>query len=609
MKNTLKRFLLVYFVAALVCSSPIVSLKVLASNNDVQAAVKYESHNRKDNKGPVKLQLLSLTDFHGYLQAFNDKSNGQIMTTKGSLTVGGAAYMATHLKNLKTGHKNSILFSAGDDFSGWPFEVASHRDEPTIEFLNAIGLDFSVAGNHEFDVSKEFLVDHMMKGKCFGKRNVDSCFTDSTGKTFKGADYDYFSANVRDVHNDKLVLKPYIIKNIPNGKGGTIPVGFIGLTTPTTVSGSTSFQEGALTIDPLIESANRYAKELQQKGVETIIAVVHEGGSTKSDGYDINGCDRPFGPIFDFAKEASSAIDAIVSGHWHAKFNCSIDDPTGNPRPVIEGANHGRLLSEINLSIDPNSKDVIRNLTTATNHPVTRDVPADSKIEKMVSYWIDRGAKRYADPVVKLTGDLTRARNANGESTLADVAADAHYFAGQKAEKPAEFALTAASPLRGDLLYKKGNNAADSDGQILFGEQWQAHGYANPVLVVTLSGKQIKQILEEQWRKKPDSSEGFYSLAVSQNVHYSYDNSKPINERINPQNVKINGQSLDLNRSYRVAALAYLVIGADGYPTFKQYRDPVRVDGDYWAFLNFLKEQKVVEPPALTRVVSASNTQ
>jgi 2',3'-cyclic-nucleotide 2'-phosphodiesterase (5'-nucleotidase family) len=49
--------------------------------------------------------------------------------------------MAIHLKNLKAGKGNSILLSAGDDFSGWPFEVAAHREEPTIEFLNEIGLN------------------------------------------------------------------------------------------------------------------------------------------------------------------------------------------------------------------------------------------------------------------------------------------------------------------------------------------------------------------------------------------------------------------------------------------------------------------------------------
>lgn len=605
MKKMFKRLSLASTAAILGGSIFMGAAHAFAAENDGQTV----SKQGKGNSDLVNLQLLSLTDFHGYLRALNDKSNGQIMTKDGPLTVGGAAYLAAHIKKLKAGHENSILFSAGDDFSGWPFEVASHHNEPTVEFLNTIGLDFSVAGNHEFDASKEFLTEHIMKGKSFGVSGVDSSFTDSTGKKFKGADYDYLSANIRDVQTGKLVLKPYTIERIQDGKGGTIPVGFIALTTPATIKGSTSFQDGILTADPLVDAANKYVKELQKKGVETIIAVVHEGGSTKSDGTDINGSESPFGPIFDFAKEASPAIDAIVSGHWHAKFNAMIDDPAGNPRPVVEAANHGRLLNEMNLSIDRDTKDVVRKLTTSTNHPVTRDIPADPEIEKMVSYWADRGKERYAEPVAKLTGDLTRARNENGESSLANVAADAHYHAGKKVEKPAEFALTAASPLRGDLLYKKGSNPADSDGQILFGEMWHAHGYQNPVVVVTLTGQQIKQILEEQWRKKDDGSESFHPLAVSHNVNYSYDKSKPMNERIAPQNFKINGEALDLERSYRVAALAYLVIGADGFPTFTQYREPVRGEVDYWAFLDYLKEKQVIETPALNRVSSVSEAQ
>ncbi|WP_142383649.1 hypothetical protein [Bacillus sp. V5-8f] len=99
------------------------SSQTLASEKDGQAT----SRHGKGNTELINLQLLSLTDFHGYLQALNDKSNGQIMTTDGPLTVGGAAYMAAHIKKLKAGHENTILFSAGDDFSGWPFEVASHN--------------------------------------------------------------------------------------------------------------------------------------------------------------------------------------------------------------------------------------------------------------------------------------------------------------------------------------------------------------------------------------------------------------------------------------------------------------------------------------------------
>lgn len=568
-------------------------INVYATNGEHSNKENNSEQEEVDKDELVHLQLLTMTDFHGYL---NSTSN--INSPDGQLTVGGASYIAAHLDQLAEGHPNSLRLSAGDDFSGWPFEVAAFRDEPTIEFLNAIDLDVSVAGNHEFDISKDFLKKHIMDGKCFGTRDVDSCFKDSTGQQFQGANYHYLSANIRDAKSGQLVLEPYEIKQISDGDGGTIPVGIIGLTTTTTIMETTSFQEGALTADPLLESANHYADELQNLGVETIIVLVHEGGSHY--GY-YNQCVDPYGPVIDFAKEASPAIDAIVTGHWHASFNCMIDDPDGVPRPVVEGSNHGRLISEINLWIDPNTKDVVRNETTATNHPVTQDIPEDPEISEMVSYWVERGKERWAEPIAELTGDLTRDRNESGESTLANIVADAHYAAGKQGrKKPADFALTASSPLHGDIFYTKEDNS--NDGKILFGEQWEAHGYANPVVNVTLSGEQIVKILEEQWRLDDDGTESFHPLAVSYNVNYSYDNSKPIGSRVDPNNITINNKTLELDRSYRVAALAYLIRGKDGYKTFTEYEDPVRIKSDRWALLDYLKDQKVIEPPELNRV-------
>lgn len=148
---------------------------------------------------PVDVQLLDITDFHGYITPQNDASNGTVPLPDGSsLVVGGAPYLATHLKQLAAGHRNSILFSTGDAFSGWPTEVAYHADEPTVEFFNQIGVEFSAIGNHELDISPSFVKDHMAKGKCFGEVDLDSCFTDSTGKRFHGSDFTYTSANITE---------------------------------------------------------------------------------------------------------------------------------------------------------------------------------------------------------------------------------------------------------------------------------------------------------------------------------------------------------------------------------------------------------------------------
>ncbi|MFE0146920.1 bifunctional metallophosphatase/5'-nucleotidase [Nonomuraea sp. NPDC059007] len=546
----------------------------------------------------VDVQLLSLTDFHGYIRPHTDAGNGTIKDAQGNtIVVGGAPYIATHLNNLRQGRRNTVTFTTGDSFSGWPPEVARLADEPTIEFLNKIGVDFSAVGNHELDISLEFLRDHMGRGKCFGQRGLDSCFTDSDGRRFRGARFDFSAANVTRKGSTRPVLKPYVIKYFQG-----VPVGFINLTTTTTVDGSTSFQPSLDNL-PLVETADKYVAELKRRGVEAIVANVHEGG-TAGDVYDRCNA-NPTGPVIDFARQASAEIDAIVTGHWHAPFNCSIPDPEGNPRPVVEAAFHGKLINEINLKIDRRTREVIRSATVSTNHPVTRDVPADPAMVKLVDHWVAAEKGVSARQVGTITGDLTRTRDADGESTLGNVLADA-----ERADSAdADLAMVAVAPvkgsnsLRGDLRFAKGADPADGDGKVLFGEAWNTWGYANPVVTATVKGSQIDQALEQQWQTQPNGTVRFAPLAVSGNVRFSYDVSKPVGERV--ENVLIDGKPLDPARGYRLAALAYTLIGADGYSAFAGYTGAVRGSRDYEAFRAFLAKGPV-SPPALDRAVAVN---
>ncbi|CAG7650589.1 bifunctional metallophosphatase/5'-nucleotidase [Paenibacillus allorhizosphaerae] len=566
---------------------------------------------------PIELQLLSLTDFHGYLQPTADKNNGQLVTPEGQLRVGGATYVAAHLKKLKAerGQGHSMLLSVGDNFSGWPFEVEAFKNEPTIEFLNKIGVEASVAGNHEFDISADFLTQHMMKGQCFDTADADSCYKNSAGKPFSGAAFEYLSANIRDVLTNQLVLKPYVIKNVPDGRGGTIPVGIIGLTEAAALTKEPlSVQIGVLAADAapelkagmpsdpaaraLVEPANRYAKELQDQGVQSIILLLHEGAKQSG---PYNGCLNPTGPAIDFAKYASPAIDVILTGHWHEAFNCMINDPAGNPRPVMEGGFHGKLITEVNLKIDAASKDVIREQTIANNRPVTRDLTPDPEIANLVSYWVQRAKEKWAEPLAKLSGDLPRTRNASGESALSDVIADAFYASGQADRpNPADLALTSGDPKR-DLTYAKGQNAGDRDGMITFGELFDAYGTQISQVNVSFTGEQIVRILEEQWKKKPDGTEAFNPLNVSHNVRYVYDRTKPIGQRIDPSRLFVNDKPVDPKKSYRVATTGLLVVsGAATYPTFAGYASAKRVAS--WPVADYLKKQGLVNIPELNRI-------
>lgn len=213
----------------------------------------------------VDVQLLNITDLHGYLQGAPGAHS--IITGAGgkTYTVGGVAYMAAHLERLRDGHRNSLFFAPGDLFSGWEFDAATFADEPTIEALNAMGLDFASAGNHEFDKSAKFLTAHMEDGESFPVVGRDDAFPDSTGRRFRGAEFPYYSANMVWNANGELVLPPYNIEYVDAGGGRRLPIGFIHLTAIGTESFPGSYQPGLRTLDEL-ETANRCAAELKSAG-------------------------------------------------------------------------------------------------------------------------------------------------------------------------------------------------------------------------------------------------------------------------------------------------------------------------------------------------------
>ena len=207
----------------------------------------------------TSVQLLAINDFHGNLEPPTG-SGGRIQTgvdaTGKAITVdaGGVSYLAQHLKELRRGHKNTLTVAAGDMIGASPLTSALFHDEPTIEALNALQLDVSSVGNHEFDEGITEL-KRIQNGGC---HPTDGC---QTGHPYQGADFPYLAANVVSRKTGKPVLPPYAIKQV-----GGVKVGFIGETlkgTPAIVSAAgikgLEFTDEAAT-------ANRYVKELQAKG-------------------------------------------------------------------------------------------------------------------------------------------------------------------------------------------------------------------------------------------------------------------------------------------------------------------------------------------------------
>jgi 2',3'-cyclic-nucleotide 2'-phosphodiesterase (5'-nucleotidase family) len=271
-----------------------------------------EAHRRPPKPKDVQLQTLSFNDFHGHLEppGGTDEPLGTDARLGKTLDptetpVGGAEYLASTLDGLRAKAKYSQTVTAGDLIGGSPFLSGLFHDEPAVESLNAMGLDVSSVGNHEFDEGVTEL-QRMQRGGCHPE---DGCYEPWGAGGYPGADFPWLAANVVRERTGRAVLPGTWVTKV-NG----VKVGYIGMTlkdTPTLVA-----QSGIKGIEfrDEVQTANRAARDLRRSGVETIIVLVHEGGLQTGTYQQCNGIS---GPIVKIAEDLSPSIDLVVTGHEH----------------------------------------------------------------------------------------------------------------------------------------------------------------------------------------------------------------------------------------------------------------------------------------------------
>ncbi|MGY1619909.1 bifunctional metallophosphatase/5'-nucleotidase [Geodermatophilus sp. SYSU D00691] len=584
--------------------------------------------------GGVPVQLIAMNDFHGRISP-QTGGDGSLVTAPGpdgaygtaddvSEQVGGAANVATTLGDLRQGFggpkHNSFFVGAGDLVSASPFNSSAFKDEPTIEVLNALGLDFSAVGNHEFDRGQEEL--YRISGATDGQFSddvtacegvtpeVDGCYADSTGQPFAGAEFPYLAANVTDDATGEPVLPPYEIVQTT----GNREIGLIGVVTDDTPNIVAAAGIEGLTFGDEAAAINHYAGELREQGVEAIVVMVHEGGTQGTGG----GFDRCVGdmagtPIGAINADVSAAVDVIISAHTHVPYDCTLPDPDGQPRLVTQAGFYGKALTDIQFRLGSDG-DVVRSTATATNVPVRRTSP-DPDVQRIVSYWEARAAEAGNVPVGTQTADLDRAHRAgspvrDSESSLGNLVADA-----QLAAFPdAEVAFMNPGGLRADINCAS-SGPGDPAGTITYAETFAVQPFSNTVNTVQLTGAAIEQVLEQQWGTR-SGSPSFLQLSVA-GLTYEFDPipaSAGAADRIDPASILVDGVRLNPTATYTVVANSFLIAGGDAFPAFVSGRVPgaevVTGPNDVDAFNAYLAAQPgPVAPPALDRAVSTDPAQ
>ncbi|HEX3219697.1 MAG TPA: bifunctional metallophosphatase/5'-nucleotidase [Candidatus Limnocylindria bacterium] len=512
-----------------------------------------------DTPHPVDVQLLAINDFHGNLLPPSG-SGGRVgtvandaacTTANNCVFAGGVAYLADDIKNLEAENPNTLVVSAGDNIGGSPLISAAFHDEPTIEALNELGLDVSAVGNHEFDEGVTEL-ERIQDGGC---NPTDGC---QTGHTYGGADFQYLAANVVDKVTGDPIFPAYTVKHV-----GGVSIGFIGLTlegTPNIVSASgiqsVNFLDEATTI-------NKAAHALRLQGVKTIVVLIHEGGvqSVPLSTTMINSCTGMSGAIVDIVHNLDPTVDMVVSGHTHNAYNCLLPNSADAPIPVSSASSFGRLVTDIDLTINPRSGRPMS--ISVDNQIVLRDT-ADANETALVDYYTDRVAPIANAVVGSITADITNTNNANKESALGDVIADAQMA--YTSASGAQFAFMNPGGIRASLIYNQ-ISGGETAGQVTFGEAFNVQPFNNLVATQDMTGQQIKDTLEQSWKGCFGRTQDDVILQVSAEFHYSYDISQQCGERIT--SMMLNGSPLDMATTYRVTMNNFLADGGDSFPGFR----------------------------------------
>jgi len=524
---------------------------------------------------PIDLRVLAINDFHGYLRPPPGGitiADPEDRTKKITVPAGGAEHMATLVGQLREGHRNTIFVAAGDLIGASPFLSAMFHDEPTIEALSMMGLNISSVGNHEFDEGKDELL-RMQHGGC---HPTDGCLGPHS---FAGAKFRYLAASTVEKSSGKTVFPPYEIRAFDG-----IPVAFIGLTlrgTPNLVSpvgiAGLEFRDEASTVNALIP-------ELKARGVEAIVVLIHEGGLPTG---DYNECPGVSGPIVDIVKKFDKAVDVVVTGHTHRAYVCEIDG-----RLVTSGDKYGTLVTAIDLKLDPVTRDIIG--ARASNSIVRSETLAKDAAQTALLEAYDKVAAPIANrPAGAVTATLSRVPNAAGESPLGDIIADAQLAATSAEEKGgAVIAFTNPGGVRAEILRKE-------DGAVTYGDLFASQPFRNQLVTLTLTGKQIKDILEQQWLdpKRPRI------LQVSRGFSYAWDGSKGDGERVLAERMSLNGQAVDPAASYRVTVNNFLFVGGDGFTVLTEGTAPQVGIYDVDALHVYFAANSPVGPTAADRIV------
>lgn len=458
--------------------------------------------------------------------------------------IGGIAYLASLIEDVRAREPHVFLFDAGDIFTGTLAKRT--QGELSFELMLSMAYDAMTIGNHEFEYGWEVLA-----------RQKDR------------VPFPVLGANLSYQDNGAPFAQRYAIIERHGVRLGVI--GVMGLDAATALIPTNI--AGVAVRDP-VEVVRELVTKLRAD-VDVIVVLTHQGQTAPMQTNDEADPSVYRGNAENVALAAAvPGIDVIFAGHTDAGTRAAIREPT-NGTLIMQTFGQGQHLGELRLSVNPGQGDVELLGSSLLTVNADRLDPHPEIVKKLRHY--ESQHTEIFEAVVRL--DRVASRQYYVESTLGNLTADA-----LRVLTGAEIGLMPSGALRRDL----------PAGTVRSVDLHDMFPFTDRMATLELRGDVLQAVLEQGVSLER-------GLLQVSGVGLQVDFEKPVGRRL--QSIRVGRQALDPSRVYRVATVEILAQGGDEYQAFLdaeslRYSDERFID----AFEGYLREQKSVRVPAVGRI-------
>ncbi|SDI50787.1 5'-nucleotidase [Vreelandella titanicae] len=486
-------------------------------------------------------------------------------------------YLITTLNEAQERFGEGLLLDAGDIFTGTLY-FTEFQGQDALEFMNLMGYDAFVPGNHEFDL-----------GDPEQGHQALAAF-------FAGAEFPILGANLdfsagpefADMLGDSVSAEPQawalydgmIVEH--NGE----PIGIFGLSTQ---DSETISSPGHVTISDYRQAAEAMVASFEEQGVNKIIALTHLGyDSDPSVGNDL------------LLAEHVEGIDIIIGGHSHTQVSpprllseSRAGEKLLSPTVIGQAGEYGQHLGVMQVTFDENGVvvDASGELLAADD----READADAA-KRLESYTAEIETLRDTQVGAKVISTLPNPRHGRGdersvranETALGNLIADAQLHAAQQVAPDTVMAIQNSGGIR----------EAIESGDVSVGDLIAVQPFGNRLTLLDVTGAELLETFEIALANAPGEGGGF--LQVSAGVELIYDSGEPSGERVVSLSVAQEGamQAIDPERTYTIATNNFTAAGGDGHTVlgaaYEDGRNTIVGNTDWEMLRDYMVERKEV---------------